>query len=251
MLSPLLRCLSTISSLLRLSPPPLSGDILTPVMVVKLISTIATSLVPYKSPCWSPVSFTPDVMQSEIRTPIALGHRYKRNYLFLTSSLLAYEASVADSLYSALQQTSSEIKSPFFLIVHHNVCFHCCSIRWFAGYLWQSPAEVHSSSSDQFIGQFCSLDFHMNADPPKSLPSFVQHLHSYNWMKFKTHTFMYVTLLVFERLNCPTKQDVIWKLNYKLKLSPAMAHTFCCALGRLNLFPLSVLSPCVESEYCQ
>ena len=100
-------------------------------------------------------------MQSEIRTPIALGHRYKRNYLFLTSSLLHYEASVADSPCSAPQQSSSEIKSPFFLIVHHNVCFHRCSIRWFAGYLWQSPAEGHSSSSDQFIGQFCSLDLHM------------------------------------------------------------------------------------------
>ena len=83
-------------------------------MVLLLITTIATSLVPYKSPCWSPASFTPDVMQSEIRTPIALGHRYKRNYLFLTSSLLHYEASVADSLYSTLQQTSTGIIVPVF-----------------------------------------------------------------------------------------------------------------------------------------
>ena len=105
-------------------------------MVLKLISSIAISLVPYKSPCWSLVSFTPDVMQSVIRPPIALGHRYKRNYLFLTS-LDNYEASVADSLYSTLQHSSTEIKSPFFLIVHHIECFHHCSIRWFAGYLWR------------------------------------------------------------------------------------------------------------------
>jgi hypothetical protein len=53
-------------------------------------------------------------MQSEIRTPIALDHRYKRNYLLLTSSLLAYEASVADSRYSTLQHPSTGIFVPVF-----------------------------------------------------------------------------------------------------------------------------------------
>jgi hypothetical protein len=125
MLSPSLRYLSVISLLLQLSPSPLPHVILTCSMVFQLILSAATSLVPYKSPCWRPASFTPDAMQSEIRSPIALGHRYKRKYLFLTSSLLAYEASVADSIYSAHQQTSTEIKSPFFLIVHHqnHFCF--------------------------------------------------------------------------------------------------------------------------------
>jgi hypothetical protein len=62
----------------------------------------------------TPASFIPDIMQSVIRSSIALCHRHKRNHLFLTSSLLAYEASVAGSLYSALQHPSTEIIVPVF-----------------------------------------------------------------------------------------------------------------------------------------
>ena len=152
MLSPLLHCLSTTSSLLQLSPSPLSHSIPECRWYLVTHLRIAISLVPYKSLRWSLASFTPDVVPAAIRTPLALYNRYKRDYLLSTSSILAYEASVADSLYSTLQHASTEIKSPFFLIVHHNVCFHRRSIRWFAGYLWQSPAEVHSLLSDQFIG---------------------------------------------------------------------------------------------------
>ena len=134
-------------------------------MVDKLIAAIAISLVPYKSPCWCLASFTPDVMQSVIRTPIAPRHRYKRNYLFLTSLYLHYEASLAGSHNSTHQQLSSEIESPFFLIVHHIACFHRCSIRWFASSLWQAPAEGHLFSlNDPAIGQFSSLDLRMISD---------------------------------------------------------------------------------------
>ncbi|HEX5170634.1 MAG TPA: hypothetical protein VFW11_15765, partial [Cyclobacteriaceae bacterium] len=56
------------------------------------------------------------------------------------------------------------------------------------------------SSSDQFIGQFGSLDLHMIADLPKSLPSFVQHPHRYNSVEFKTHTFGYLQWLAFENI---------------------------------------------------
>ena len=71
-----------------------------------------------KACCWSLASFTPDVMQSEIIPitigTIALGNRHKRNCLLLTSSILAYEASVAGSLYSTLQHTSTGIVVPVF-----------------------------------------------------------------------------------------------------------------------------------------
>src|SRR5688572_33017563 len=49
-LSPLLHYLSITSSLLQLSPSLLSHVILTCRMVFQLTRTIATSLVPYKSP---------------------------------------------------------------------------------------------------------------------------------------------------------------------------------------------------------
>jgi hypothetical protein len=84
---------------------------------------MTTSLVPYKSLSLSLVRFTPDVVQSVIRSSIALAHSYKRKYLFLTSSLLAYEASVANSIYSTLQRSSTGIMFPFFLIVHHKESF--------------------------------------------------------------------------------------------------------------------------------
>ena len=195
---------------------------------------IAISLVPYKSLRWSLASFTPDVVPAAIRTPLVLYNRYKRDYLLSTSSILAYEASVADSLYSTLQHASTEIKSPFFLIVHHNVCFHRCSIRWFAGYLWRSPAEVHFFLSDHFIGQFCSLDFHMIVDLPKSLPSFVQHLHSYNWMKFKTHTFVHKQWRVFEARHCPTTPNVFWKTKLQIYTEPR--HWLCILLAVVFYF---------------
>ena len=53
-------------------------------------------------------------MQAVIRSPLALGNRYKRNYLFSTSFLLAYEASVVDSLCSTHQRTSTGIVVPVF-----------------------------------------------------------------------------------------------------------------------------------------
>src|SRR5687768_9713142 len=62
-------------------------------------------------------------MQSAIRSSFALNNKYKRRYLLSTSSLLAYEASVADSLYSARQHSSTGIMFPFFLIVHHKESF--------------------------------------------------------------------------------------------------------------------------------
>ena len=70
-LSPSLHYLSVTSSLLQLSPSLLSHVILTCRLVLQLILTIAISLVPYKNPCWCPASFTPDVMQSAIRSSIA------------------------------------------------------------------------------------------------------------------------------------------------------------------------------------
>ena len=128
------QCLILDSSLI--SPPPLSRLFITYNGIKTHHNDSGFSCSVQKPmlmfPLWrdeTPASFTPDVMQSEIRSPIALGHRYKRKYLFLTSSLLHYGASVAGSTYSAHQQTSTEIKSPFFFIVHHNECFHHCSLK--------------------------------------------------------------------------------------------------------------------------
>ena len=180
------------SPLLQLSPSPLSDVILTSLMVDKLIAAIAISLVPYKSPCWCLASFTPDVMQSVIRTPIALGNRHKRKYLLSTSFILAYEASVAGSRNSTHQHTSTEIlvsvfpyRSPHWMfpsLQHKVICRLSLTIR-----LRKSISLLLIISSASSVRSTSAwLMKHL-----KSLPSFVQHLHSYNWVKFKTHTFAY------------------------------------------------------------
>ena len=141
-----LQYLSIPSSLLQHSPSLLSHGILPCTVVFQLTLTIATSLVPYKSLCWSLARFTPDVMPTVIRSSLAFltdtnvttcfQHRLFNitRLLSLVHSIRLFESHLQESL------------SPFFLIVHHKVCFHLCSIRWFANYLWRSSAEGLLSS---------------------------------------------------------------------------------------------------------
>jgi len=155
--------------------------------------TIATSLVPYKSLCWSLASFTPDVMQSEIRSPIALGNRYKRNYLLLTSSIYITRLQSLIQSIQLINKHLQESRSRFSLSLTTRSISSSSSIRWFANPLWRAYAEGLISFLLLPVGQFGSLDLHTEWLTSKSLPSFVQHPHSYNWMKFKTHTLSYKT----------------------------------------------------------
>jgi len=119
-------------------------------------------------------------------------NRHKRKYLISTSSLLAYEASVATSLYSALWHASTRIfVLVFSLSFTTKKVSPSSSIRRFANSFWQASAEVHFSSSALAVGQFYSLDFHTVCNVIKSLPSFVQHPIRYKLDWFKTHTSSY------------------------------------------------------------
>ena len=131
-LSPLLHYLSATSSLLRLSPSLLPHVIPTCLMVSLLTSSVATSLVPLQkpvkmSPLWrdeTPASFTPDVMQSEIRSPIA----------FLTDVNVTtcfqhrpFNITRRRSPVHSIQLINTHLNESLFalfLIVHHKECFH-------------------------------------------------------------------------------------------------------------------------------
>ena len=113
-LSPLLHYLSATSSLLQLSPPPLSRVILTRTMVLQLIITIATSLVPYKSLCRSLASFTPDIMPTVIRSSLALLTGTNVTACFQHLLFNITRRTVAGSLYSTLQLLSTGIVVPVF-----------------------------------------------------------------------------------------------------------------------------------------
>ena len=118
-LSPSLHYLSVASSLLQLSPSPLSRVIRTRPMVFQLICAIATSLVPYKSLYWFLVSFTPDVMPSEIRSPMALITDTNVTTCFQHRF---FNITRLQSLIQSIQLINTHLQespSLFFLIVHH------------------------------------------------------------------------------------------------------------------------------------
>lgn len=80
--------ITSVSSLLRLSLPPTSQA--HPFLVCFLLRfyrTMLSSLVPQNSLNTCPANLTPDAVYPVIRCPIHSYHRYKRNYLFLTSSI--------------------------------------------------------------------------------------------------------------------------------------------------------------------
>ena len=130
-------------------------------MVLKLIRTIATSLVPYKSLCRSLASLTPDIMPTVIRSSLALltdtnvttcfQHRFFNitRRLSLIHSIRLLNTHLQESLF------------PFFLIVHHQESFrsqqHKVICKLSLTIVCGRPTLLLLS----FIGQFCSLDFHM------------------------------------------------------------------------------------------
>ena len=159
-----------------------------------LIKTIATSLVPYKSLYWCLASFTPDVMPSGIRSSMTL--ITDTNVITCFQHRL-FNITRLQSLIHSIQLIHTHLQEstfPFFLIVHHTLRFrnmqHKVICKLLLTGVCGSPILFFFKL---FIGQFGSLDFHMRVIQSKSLPSSVQHLHSYNWMKFKTHTLVYKT----------------------------------------------------------
>ncbi len=101
---------------------------------------------------------------------------YKRNYPVLTSSISAYEASVAGLLNSARQYLPARVKLSLFLIVHHKGSFrpmqHKVVWRLLLTVVYRSPFLI-------FLWQgrpVGSLDLRTLTQFSKSLPSFVQQL---------------------------------------------------------------------------
>jgi hypothetical protein len=91
-------------------------------LLYRMTSTIATSLVPYKNLLLKSCSLYPGCYASSNQIIPGTLNRCKRNHLLSTSSLLAYEASVANSLYSTLQHSSTEIFVPVFLYRSPQLC---------------------------------------------------------------------------------------------------------------------------------
>ena len=106
-LSPSLHCLSATSSLLRLSPPPLSRAIHYTYNGRKTHRNDSDFSCSLQKPVLKSCQLTPDVMQSLIRSPIALGHRYKRNYLFSTS---LYYITRLQSLIHSIQLINNHLR---------------------------------------------------------------------------------------------------------------------------------------------
>jgi len=223
---------------------------LAPTIVARLLPllrfyrSISTSLVPYKSLCWSLASFTPDVMPTAIRSSLALLTGTNVTTCFQHRLFNITRHSVADSLYSTLQLLSTEIIVPVFPYpclpvgrVHHQNSFPFQQhkvIRQLADYLWGSSAEgLLSSLKPQRWPVLFARPPHVNS-PDQSLPSFVQHLHPYNWMKFKTHTFMFMTAAVFEARPCSTWPNEIKKTKLYIYTSPAAGINFL--LWRVNRY---------------
>ena len=76
---------------------------------------------------------------------------------FLTSPYLHYEASVAGSIYSTHQQSSSKIKSPFLPYRSPQHLFPVLQHKLICKRSLTSLCGRPILSSAQYIGQFCSL----------------------------------------------------------------------------------------------
>ena len=142
---------------------------------------VSTSLVPYKSLCWCPANFTPDVMQSAIRSPIALLTDTNVNICF--QHLLVNFTRLLSLVYS-IQLINTHLRKslfPFFLIVHHQKSFRSqqhkvickLSLTIVCGRPFLLILVIH------WPVRFARLPHEGNF--VQSLPSFVQHLCPYKW----------------------------------------------------------------------
>ena len=141
-------------------------------MVFQLIMTIATSLVPYKSLCWSPRF---GGMKHLPALPRMLCNRQSDHPLHLitdTNVTICFQHRLFNitrlqSLIHSIQLDNTHLQescSRFSLSFTTKKVSVQCSIRWFANYLWRSSAEVQFSSFPYTLASLFARPPHVNND---------------------------------------------------------------------------------------